>query len=164
MKAFPSFVALVSPRHRSPLVALGITMLITLGVSLGLGLAYGPTTAFSMVGAGLVILLVSVYIVVDAACIGYFLTAGRFNLLKHGVIPVLGILSFIPAWLTATGLNPLPFSFISPLTAPISYMAYGIAGFMVVGVACLIWLWRRDRQRVIDVGIVHLDLPPDTVQ
>ncbi len=164
VRAFPSFFAVVSARHRSPLVALAVILAITLGVTLGLGLAYGPTTAFAMVGAGLVILLVSVYIVVDAACIGYFLKTGQFNLLKHGVIPVLGILSFIPAWLVATGLNPLSFSFISPLTAPSSYMVYGIAGFMVVGVVCLIWLWRRDRQRVIDVGIVHLDLPADTVQ
>jgi hypothetical protein len=53
------------------------------------------------------------------------------------------------------------FSFISPLTPPISYMAYGIAGFTAVGIVYLIALWRRDRRRVIDVGIVHLDLAPE---
>jgi amino acid transporter len=157
VRAFPSFFAMVSARHRSPLVALAVTMVLTLGVTLGLGLAYGPTVAFSMVGAGLVILLISVYIVVNAACIGFFWRAGRFNPIRHGLVPILGILAFIPAWLTATGIHV--FSFISPLTPPISYMAYGVAGFTVLGIVCLIALWRRDRQRVIDVGIVHLDLP-----
>jgi amino acid transporter len=157
--AFPAFFATVSARHRSPLVAIAVTLALTLGVTLGLGLGYGPTTAFAMVGAGLVILLISTYIVVNAACLGYFLRAKRFNLLRHGVIPILGIVTFIPAWLTATGIHV--FSFISPLTPPISYMAYGIAGFVAAGVVYLIALWRRDRRRVIDVGIVHLDLPTD---
>jgi amino acid transporter len=161
VRAFPSFFAIVSDRHRSPVVGLGITIAITFVVTLALGFGYGPTTAFAMVGAGLVILLISVYIVVNAACIGYFLRAGRFNPIRHGLIPVLGILVFIPAWLTATGIHV--FSFISPLTPPISYAAYGIAVFMAVGVIYLIALWRRDRQRVVDVGIVHLDLPADSV-
>ena len=87
------------------------------------------------------------------------LRAKRFNLLRHGVVPILGVVAFIPAWLTATGIHV--FSFISPLTPPISYMAYGIAGFVAVGVVYLIVLWRRDRRRVVDVGIVHLDLPAD---
>jgi amino acid transporter len=160
--AFPSFFAMVSARHRSPLVALAVTLFLTLGVTLGLGLGYGPTTAFAMVGAGLVILLISVYIVVNAACLGYFIRLGRFHPIRHGLIPVLGILAFIPAWLTATGIHV--FSFISPLTPPISYMAYGIAGFTAVGVVYLIALWQRDRRRVVDVGLVHLDLPPEDVQ
>jgi amino acid transporter len=162
VRAFPAFFAMVSERHRSPIVGLAVTMAITLGVTLALGFGYGPTTAFAMVGAGLVILLISVYIVVNAACMGYFLRTGRFNPLRHGVIPILGILVFIPAWLTATGIHV--FSFISPLTPPISYAAYGIAVLIALGIVYLIALWRRDRQRVVDVGIVHLDLPVDGTQ
>jgi amino acid transporter len=152
--AFPSFFAIVSRRHHSPVVGLGVTMLITLGVTLGLGLAYGPTTAFAMVGTGLVILLVSVYLIVNVSCFGFFLR-GDFHPVRHGLIPLLGVLAFIPAWLAATGIHV--FSFISPLSAPISYMAYGVAGFMIVALISLIILWRRDRSRVVDVGLVHLD-------
>lgn len=159
--AFPSSFSMVSRRY-SPLVALAATLAITIGVTFGLGFAYGPTTAFAMVGAGLVILLISVYIVVDAACIGYFFRVGRFRPVLHGLIPVLGILAFVPAWLTATGIRA--FSFVSPLTPPVSYMAYGVGGFMALAVVCLVVLWRRDRQRVIDVGIVHLDFPAEVEQ
>jgi hypothetical protein len=37
-------------------------------------------------------------------------------------------------------------------------MAPGVAGWMVLGVIYLIYLYARDRQRVTDVGLVHLDL------
>ena len=153
--AFPSFFALVNHRHRSPVVALAVVLVVTLGVSFGLGFGYDPTTAFGMVGTGLTILLVSVYLVTNAACFGYFVRSDRFNPIRHGLIPLLGVLAFIPAWLTAVGIKV--FSFISPLSAPYSYMAYGIAGFMVVAVVSLVVLWNRDRQRVIGVARVHLD-------
>jgi amino acid transporter len=153
--AFPSFFAVVNHRHRSPVVALAAVMAVTLGVTLGLGFGYGPTTAFLMVGTGLTILLVSVYLVTNAACFGYFARSGRFHPVRHGLIPLLGVLAFIPAWLAATGINV--FTFITPLKAPISYMVYGIAGFMVVAILSLIVLWNRDRSRVLGVARVHLD-------
>jgi hypothetical protein len=57
-----------------------------------------------MVGTGIVIVLVAVYILMNATCIGFFARRGRgFNVLAHLVIPVLGIAAFIPAWLTAAG-------------------------------------------------------------
>ena len=51
---------------------------------LGLGLHYGPTEAFAMVGTGLVILIVAVYIVMNAACIGFF-ARSRDHKLQHRV-------------------------------------------------------------------------------
>jgi len=153
--AFPSFFAIVNHRHRSPIVALVVVLVVTLGVSFGLGFGYTPETAFAMVGTGLTILLVSVYLVTNVACFGYFIRSDRFNPIRHGLIPLLGVLAFIPAWLTGTGIKV--FSFISPLSAPYSYMAYGIAGFMVVAIVSLIVLWTRDRRRVLDVARVHLD-------
>ena len=64
------------PRHRSPVPAIVVAFVITVAVTLGLGLHYDPTVAFEMVGTGLVILLVAVYIMMNAACLGYFLRRG----------------------------------------------------------------------------------------
>jgi hypothetical protein len=71
------------------------------------------------------------------------------------VIPLLGIAVFVPAWLTAAGLKV--FSFVAPLSPPYSYMGPGVAGFMLIGVIYLIYLYRRDPQRVVEVGLVHTD-------
>ena len=105
----------------------------------------------------LVILIVAIYILMNIACIGYFARRRTgFNVLTHLIIPVLGVVAFVPAWLSAAGL-PV-FSFISSLTPPLSYMGPGVAGWMVIGVIYLIYLYSHDRQRVVEVGLVHLDL------
>lgn len=84
-----------------------------------------------------------------------FLIAWGYVLVGWLVIPVLGIATFVPAWLTAAGMKVFPF--VAPLTPPLSYMGPGVAGWMAVGVLYLIYLYRRDPQRVLEVGLVHLD-------
>src|ERR1700727_2418870 len=98
--AFPRLLAQVHPRHRSPVTAIVVGFVITVAVTLGLGLGYGPTEAFFMIGTGLVIILAAIYILMNAACIGFFARQGRIRVVSHVIIPVLGIAAFIPAWLT----------------------------------------------------------------
>src|SRR5216683_730959 len=141
--AFPRLFALINPRHRSPVAAILAAFAVTVAVTLGLGLAYTPVTAFAMVGTGIVIVLAAIYIIVDAACIGFFgRRRGGWNPLLHLVVPLLGIAAFVPAWLTAAGIRA--FSFVAPLTAPVSYMGPGVAGWMIAGVAYLMYLYSRD--------------------
>lgn len=162
IRAFPSALAVVHGRHQSPVVGIVGAFVVTLAVTLGLGFGYGPTTAFGMVATGLVIVLAAVYILVDAACIGFFARRGHgWNPLLHLVIPILGIVTFVPAWLTAAGIQA--FSFVSPLTAPLSYMGLGVAGWMVVGIGYLGYLYQRDPRIVVEVGLVHLDEEPAVV-
>src|SRR5689334_2246223 len=154
--AFPRFLAIVSPRHRSPVNSVLVAFVITVAVTLGLGLGYDPEVAFAMVATGLVIVLVAIYILMNASCLGFFVRRGAgFNWLSHLVVPLLGIAAFVPAWLTAAGIKV--FSFVTPLAPPLSYMGPGVAGFMVLGVIYMIILYRTNPQRVTDVGLVHLD-------
>src|SRR6202034_765136 len=51
--AFPHFFARVHHRHASPFVAILVSFVVTVAVTLGLGLGYTPEVAFSMVGTGL---------------------------------------------------------------------------------------------------------------
>src|SRR5690348_6751170 len=156
--AFPHFLARVHPKHKSPVTAILVAFIITVAVTLGLGLGYDPVTAFIMVATALVIVIVAVYILMNAACIGFFARRrSGFNPLLHLVIPVLGILAFVPAWLTSAGIDVLPGNFITPLPTPYSYMGPGVGGFMIIGVIYLIYLYRRHPRRVVEVGLVHLD-------
>jgi amino acid transporter len=156
IQVFPSFLAHINARHRSPVYSILTAFVITIAVTLGLGLHYTPTVAFAMVGTGIVILLVAIYILMNVACIGYFARKRTgFNVLSHLIIPLLGIIAFVPAWLSGAGIPA--FNFITPLPAPLSYMAPGVGGWMLIGLIYLIFLYARHKQRVTDVGLVHLD-------
>ncbi|HKS99780.1 MAG TPA: APC family permease [Rugosimonospora sp.] len=159
--AFPYALARVSTRHRSPVVAILLVSATTLAVACGLGFGYDPVTAFGIVATALVVLIVAVYIVTNLACIGYFLRAGRaeFHPVPHLVLPVLGILAFIPAWLTAAGLRAPGLPFITKLTPPSSYAAPAAAAWMLLGVVYLVVLHRRGPDRVAGVALVPLDEP-----
>jgi len=163
IKVLPKALASVNARHRSPVAAIATTFVATCAIVLGLGLGYGPENAFSMVGTGIVLVLIAVYVLMNVACIGYFAHArnrngARWNVFLHLIVPVLGIVVFVPAWLTAAGITV--FSFVAPLTPPVSYMAPGVGGFMIVGIIYLVFLYLRHPQRVAEVGLVHLDEAP----
>lgn len=154
---FPRALTRIHPTHRSPVVAVGVQFAIAVVVTLLLGFLYTPTTAFVLVATVIVVVVVAVYIIVNAACIGFFARYRRseFNWLLHLVVPVLGICAFVPALLTAAGI-PV-FSFVVPLTAPVSYAGPIVGVWMVIGLVYLVILWQRHRQRVVDTGLIHLD-------
>jgi amino acid transporter len=159
IKAFPTLLGSVNRKHRSPVNAIALGAVISLAVMLGLGIHYGPTTAFDMVGTALVILIVGVYILMDAACIGYFTRSRdhKVNPVSHIVVPILGIAAFVPAWCAGAGIKISGLKFITPLPPPLSYMGPAVAIWMVIGVLYLVYLYLRDPQRVVKVGLVHID-------
>ena len=156
----PRALARVHPVHRSPVLAVALQFVVAVVVTLALGFAFTPTTAFVLVATIIVVVIVSVYIIVNAACIGFFVRRrGEFNWFLHLVSPILGILVFVPALLTAAGI-PV-FSFVATLSPPVSYAGLIVGIWMVLGIAYLVYLWRNHRQRVVDTGLVHLDIEPD---
>ncbi|MGH7692389.1 MAG: APC family permease [Candidatus Dormibacteria bacterium] len=159
IRAFPAFFASINRQHRSPHWGILAAFVVSVAVALGLGLHFDPFVAFSMVGTGIVIILAAIYILVDAACLGYFIRrdGARINWFLHVLVPVLGILAFIPAWFSAAGI-PV-FSFISPLPAPYSYMGPAVGIWILLGVIYMAYLYRHDPKRVEKVGLVHLDEP-----
>ncbi|MBO0869638.1 MAG: APC family permease [Micromonosporaceae bacterium] len=158
--AFPYALARIATRRRSPYVAIVAVTAVTIAVSLGLGFGYDPVTAFSITGTAIVILLVAIYIIANIACIGYFLRRRRsdHNPVLHIVIPVLGVLAFVPAWLTALGV-PIA-SFVTPLSPPLSYAGIAMGVWMVLGIGYVAWLSVKYPGRVADVARVHLDEQP----
>ena len=69
---FPGSFSRIHPTHRSPMVAVGVQFVIAVLVTFTLGFSYDPVTAFVLVATIIVIVVVAVYIVVNAACIGFF--------------------------------------------------------------------------------------------
>ncbi len=70
---------------------------------------------------------------------------------------VLGVFEIAVFVVLAVFLVVHAFSFITPLTPPVSYMGPGVAAWMLAGVIYLVYLYLRHPARVTQVGLVHLD-------
>ena len=147
------------PRWRSPYVGLLVQFVLALAIALPLGFIYDPyPTAFGLVGTIVTVVVVLIYIVMNLACFGYYIGRRRseFNWFLHLVVPLLGVLAFIPAIMTALGIETSLFDFIAPLTWPFSLAAPVVAGWLGLGLIYLIYLLvSGKRDRLASLGLVY---------
>jgi len=140
--AFPKSLSKLNDRHRSPQNAILVQLVLGLIIALFLGWKYGPTTAFGIVATGLVVIVVLVYAVTNLACIGYY-TKHRREERKfwlHIVIPIIGFLFLVPGFMNAAGITGIPgLKFIAALPKPLSYGAWAVGIWMILG---LVWLFK----------------------
>jgi hypothetical protein len=126
---------------------------------LPLGLHFGPVTTFALLATILTGIMIAIYIVFDLSCIMYYLRFARseFNWFLHLVVPVLGILAFLPAWFTALGIGKSVLKFVSPLTYPSSETGLIIGIWYAIGVVVLIYLYIRHPARLPKMQQVFSD-------
>jgi hypothetical protein len=103
--------------------------------------------------------MIAIYMVFNLSCIFYYLRRQRseFNVLLHLVIPVLGILAFIPAWLTALGIGSSFLKFVTPLGYPSSLTGPIIGIWFVIGLGVLAYLYARHPERLPEMKRVFAD-------
>jgi hypothetical protein len=97
--------------------------------------------------------------VFNLSCIFFYLRRQRseFNIALHLVIPVLGILAFIPAWLTALGIGSSFLKFVTPLSYPSSLTGPIIGIWFVIGLVVLAYLYARHPERLPEMKRVFAD-------
>jgi amino acid transporter len=163
IRLLPRSFALLTRRFRSPYAGLWAQLLITIGVSLWLGLQYDPYTAFALTATIIVDVFVPLYILLNVACIVYYARFHRdeFNWLLHGLIPVLGIVAFIPGFFAGAGL-PV-FSFITPLPRPLSYAGPAVGAWVVLGIIYMVYLYARHPNRIVETRRVFVAEEPQPV-
>jgi len=107
---------------------------------------------------------VPLYILLNVACIVYFarFRRGEFNWLLHGLLPVLGVAAFIPAFFAGAGI-PV-FSFIAPLPSPLSYAGPAVGVWVILGLIYLGYLYARHPNRIVETRRVFIteEPPPAT--
>jgi amino acid transporter len=157
----PAPLARLHPRWNSPYVGVLLQLVLTLAIGLPVGLKYGPTTAFVLLATILTGVMIAIYMVFNLSCIFFYLRRQRseFNVLLHAVIPVLGILAFIPAWLTALGLGSSFLKFVTPLSYPSSLTGPVIGIWFVIGLIVLAYLYARHPERLPEMKKVFADDP-----
>jgi amino acid transporter len=159
IEVLPRPLAATHPRYRSPYVGVIVQLLLTLAIGLPLGLHFGPVTTFALLATILTGTMIAIYIVFNLSCIMYYARFARseFNWFLHLVVPVVGILVFLPAWFTALGIGKSVLKFVSPLSYPISETGLIIGIWFAIGVVVLIYLYVRHPARLPKMQQVFSD-------
>jgi amino acid transporter len=154
----PRVLASIHPRYRTPHVAVhvqaigGIVLAVVLGFATG-----GPLSAFALLGTVATIIIVSIYILVNVSNIAFYWREQRseFNVFFNLVVPVVGIIVFLPALLAAFGIDFAGLG-ISPLAAPANAAPWIIGAWMLIGIALAVYLRQRAPQRMAQIGTVFI--------
>lgn len=145
------------PRWRSPYVGVFVQLALALAVALPLGFNYGPLTAFGLVGTIVTAVIILIYITVNLSCMGYYLRKQReeFNLIWHLIVPILGVVAFVPAIFTALGVGGNVVDFIKKLPWPLSTAGPAVGRiWLALGLVYMIYLLLTDRPRISGLGTV----------
>jgi amino acid transporter len=158
----PRWFAAVHPTHRTPVNAVHAQGILAIVLAIGLGLLFqgvstgGPLTTYVFIGYALGLLFAGMYIAVNVATIGFYLGERRdeFNVIKHLVIPILGVVAMIPAFLSVLGGLTIPLLNIPipALTEPYSWIPPIVLVWMIVGVVLYFWLRSRSPEAVAQIG------------
>lgn len=143
----PPVLAKVHPRHATPSAAIIADTIFAVVVTLGVGAWVGAFNAYAYLGSLLTLAIIPVYILTNLACIRFFATVARDrrNVVKHVVLPVLGMLvMLIPIY----GLIwPVP-------AAPYNLFPYLVV-LAIVASAVVAWvIGKRQPERLSRAGAV----------
>jgi len=140
----PGWFGGVHPTLRTPVNAVHAQAILGIAVAIGLGLIFSnqvfppPLMVYVFIGYSLGLLFAGMYIAVKLATIGFFLRERRdeFNVVKHLVIPILGALAVIPAFLGVLGGVTIPFrgTEVPQLASPFDLVPILVAIWMAAGV------------------------------
>jgi amino acid transporter len=157
----PSPLARTHPRWKTPTVGVLVQLVITIAVGVPLGVHFGPVVAFVFLATILTGVMILVYMIFNLSCIMFYARRARseFNWLLHGIIPVLGIVAFLPAWFTAMGIGGSVLKFVEPLSYPSSLTGLIIGIWFVLGIGALVYLYARHPSRLPEMKRVFADEP-----
>jgi amino acid transporter len=146
----PKAFGVVHPVHHTPVNAVHFQGAFAIVLAVGLGLVFsgvstgGPLTTYVFIGYGLGLLFAGMYILVNVAVIGFYLGERRdeFNPIKHLVVPILGVLLMIPAFLSVLGGLTIPILDIPvpALSDPYTIVPPLVAVWMIGGIVLYFWL------------------------
>ena len=163
----PKFFAAVHPKHRTPVNAVHVQVLVAIVVAVVGGLvladdpykALGPINIYVFIGTMLGLLFAGMYMAVNLAVIGFYLRERRdeFNPIKHLLIPLLGVIAMIPALLSVIGGLTIPIFDVklAAFTGALSLTAPIVAVWMLIGIVAYFVLRSRNPQALQRMGEIY---------
>lgn len=159
--------AAVHPAYRSPVNAVHFQAILGIIVAIGLGLVLtndpfegaAGLNVYVWLGTLVGLLFAGMYIAVNLACIGYFMRERRdeFNVVKHLVIPVLGVIAMIPAVLAVIGGVTIPIIDVelAPYENSLRWTAPVVGVWLVLGIVAYFVLRARNPEALERVDDVY---------
>jgi hypothetical protein len=145
----------------------GIVIAVVLGLVLandpfatpeGAG-SFGGLNVYVFLGTMLGLIFAGIYILVNLACIGYFWRSRRdeFNVIKHLIVPILGVIAMIPALLAVIGGLTIPILDIElpPYESALRWTAPIVGIWVVLGVIAYFVLRSRNPEALERVSDVY---------
>jgi amino acid transporter len=156
----PSFFARVHPRWLSPSNAIVVFFVAGTILTLVGGYVWDPVTAYSVFGTALTVCVLPIYFVTALACPVYYLRYRRseLNVLLHVIVPVLGAILLVPAFLAGAGIPVV--SFATPLSWPLSLAGPVVGAWYVIGIGIAIYLFMRRRASLRMLSASTVDVEP----
>ena len=155
----PAGLATVDPVHRTPTTAVNVQAVAGAALAVGLGvLLGGPLSAFALLGTVATIVVICIYVLTNVSNLVFHLRErrGAFNVLLNLVVPVLGVLVFLPALLASLGIDFGGLG-ITPLGPPASAAPAIIAAWLVLGAAVLLYFRLRAPERVRETAALFVE-------
>ncbi|MEP7040772.1 MAG: APC family permease [Chloroflexota bacterium] len=153
----PKFFAAVHPTHRTPVNAVHAQVLVAILVAVAGGLVLaddpfeglGPINIYVFIGTMLGLLFAGMYMAVNLAVIGFYLRERRdeFNVIKHLVIPIVGVLAMVPALMSVIGGLTIPLFDVElpAYTNSLRFTAPIVGAWMAIGIVIFAVLWSMNR-------------------
>ncbi|HEX6655229.1 MAG TPA: APC family permease [Candidatus Limnocylindria bacterium] len=163
----PRMFAVIHRQHRTPANAIHFQVIVAIVVAVAGGLyladdpfpASGPINIYVWIGTLLGLLFASMYIAVNVAVIGFYLRERRdeFNVAKHLVVPIIGVIAMIPAFLSVIGGLTIPILNVTlqPFSGALAWTAPVAAVWMLIGVVVYFVLRSRDPQALERMGEIY---------
>ncbi len=126
----PGLLSHVSERFRTPDIAIIFTMIVGVVFTLWPGFAYGPSTAFGLLGIIITILILLVYMATCLSVPFFYRREHRdeFNVLRHVVLPLVPFIVLIfPIYVQFVPAPPAPLSLAAPIC-----VAWFVLGLIIV--------------------------------
>jgi amino acid transporter len=153
----PKVFAAVHPTHRTPINAVHFQAVVAIVVAVAGGLilandpfeGLGPINIYVFIGTMLGLLFAGMYMAVNLAVIGFYLRERRdeFNVIKHLIIPLIGVLAMIPAMMSVIGGLTIPFFDVelAAYTNSLRFTAPIVGVWMLIGIVIFAVLWFTNR-------------------
>jgi len=157
----PKLFAFIDPKRLTPSYAIFFTGLFAVGAALlvgavsgGLGDPIGGSNVYGYLGFLLTLGILPVYVLTNLAAARYFLRAGRFKAVRHGILPIGGAALMIALLIG---------QIVEQTTKPYTWFPWVIVAWVVLAAAGAFWLASARPRELEAAGALLADEQPVTV-